>query len=179
MRSPVYRTLCILLFLAGCAFACGDAYRTPPIPIEEARTIIEMVQFAVNEEVEAASKGGANFSNTNWAGTCITTGNSSQDTYRKITTATLVMSDFKIGESIYYTAGTLSYKHTDYLASEADIWEYDGKFTLAKGVEESWEFRWKLKQEAYYPTESDILSYRMSGSYSIDGVPYSYPKEHQ
>jgi hypothetical protein len=150
--------------------------------IQEARAINEGLMKAIRDETATAislgSESDLTFSYENGTKTCTTTGNvTSQETVSVTTNAALTMTDFEINKGAYSVTGELSSTHISYLSglipNGESRTEYTGEFTVTDGTE-TWDFRWpKLTREISFMND-DTLRARLSGSYIIEGVTYSY-----
>jgi hypothetical protein len=190
MRTALY----ILILLPCLAAACGDD-QILPMPVHQAREINDRLMFTIGEMVKDAVVDAypeKTFSYECSAGTGMVTGNIEQTGNGNTTQATLTAADMTLssrrsGSDAYFVTGTLTYANIDYLSGAVPNGESrtqygsEGVFTITSGLE-SWEFRWpRLVHEAFYASagdrQHDLLSFRLSGSFVINGVSYSYSRE--
>jgi len=174
-----------LLILLSCFSACGDFSTEPPIPVREARAINDGVMDALRSEVDYAHLQGyldsGDRAYVNPLGTGTVTGLVTKDANKTTTRATMgmLLYPIQVGTSAYLATGTLNYDDTHYVNEERST-TYSGTFTLADEEEESWNFRWpSLRYEKLFASsdDNDQVHYRISGSFIINGVTYSYPRE--
>ena len=171
-----------LILLAGAG--CESASRAPlPIPIQEAAEINGNIMSIVQDEVEEARslgylRPGAAY--TNSASTVVITGSYVPTASKNTTHATVQMLSlsFQASTNTYWITGTINYNDISHGNGERTTkYSSSGNFTLSKGLE-SWECRWPLLEKVI-TLDSDtgeFVARPLQGSYAIDGVTYSYPR---